>query len=188
MGAVMEKLPHPYKLTHKITSKNERGFCVCVMVFLQVGEGGRIFSKFVGYFSQNFPTLLPFFFPIFFFSFSPYIFSKIRGIYRGMREMVDQLRCNYTQLASHFCHLISLFHLFLISDLIFAQLFESLYELCFLQTLYAQKALDVQFLTVLTLFDLELWQSRFHAWKEAYAMLKNFVAFFIKKCVSSNLG
>ena len=84
MGAVMEKLPHPYKLTHKITSKNERGFCVCVMVFLQVGEGERIFSKFVGYFSQNFPTLLPFFF-----SFSPYIFSKIRGIYRGMREMGD---------------------------------------------------------------------------------------------------
>ena len=187
MGAVMEKLPHPYKLTHKITSKNERGFCVCVMVFLQVGEGGRIFQNLQGIFLKIFP-LFYLFFSLFFFSFSPYIFSKIRGIYRGMREMGDQLRCNYTQLASHFCHLISLFHLFLISDLIFAQLFESLYELCFLQTLYAQKALDVQFLTVLTLFDLELWQSRFHAWKEAYAMLKNFVTFFIKKCVSSNPG
>ena len=82
MGAVMEKLPHPYKLTHKITSKNERGFCVCVMVFLQVGEGERIFSKFVGYFSQNFPTLLPFFFPIFF-SLFLHIFSKKSGVFIG---------------------------------------------------------------------------------------------------------
>ena len=187
MGAVMEKLPHPYKLTHKITSKNERGFCVCDG-FPTGGGGGENFFKICRVFFSKFSHSFTFFFPYFFFSISPYIFSKIRGIYRGMKEMGDQLRCNYTQLASHFCHLISLFHLFLISDLIFAQLFESLYELCFLQTLYAQKALDVQFLTVLTLFDLELWQSRFHAWKEAYAVLKNFVTFFIKKCVSSNPG
>ena len=26
MGVVMEKLPHPYKLAQKITSKNGRGF------------------------------------------------------------------------------------------------------------------------------------------------------------------
>ena len=26
MGVVIKKLPHPYKLTHKITSKNGKGF------------------------------------------------------------------------------------------------------------------------------------------------------------------
>ena len=34
---VVEKLSHPYKLTHKIT-KNEKGFLLCVMGFLERNE------------------------------------------------------------------------------------------------------------------------------------------------------
>ena len=53
----------------------------------------------------------------------------------------------YTKASSLLIHhviaLSAFFAFFLISGLIFIQLFGGLFELCFLQILYAQKALDV---------------------------------------------
>ena len=60
MGVVMEKLPHPYKLTHKITSKNGKGFFFfwCVEGFPERGReerGERIFfSNFLNGFLRIF--------------------------------------------------------------------------------------------------------------------------------------
>ena len=48
-------------------------------------------------------------------------------------------------LAFHFCHLISLFHLFLISDPIFKLLFGGLSKLCFIWILYAWKSPNFSF-------------------------------------------
>ena len=89
-------------------------------------------------------------------------------------------------LATHFCHLISLFRLFFFFIPIFAQLFGGLSELHFLQTLYAQKALDVWFPTVIASLDLELRSSRYSARKEGDAELKNSEMFFLEKFISSN--
>ena len=48
MGVVLKKLPHPYKLTHKITSKKrEEAFFVVGLL----ERGKRIFLEFLGYFS-----------------------------------------------------------------------------------------------------------------------------------------
>ena len=80
--------------------------------------------------------------------------------------------------------LISSFFFFFIP--IFAQLFGGLSELHFLQTLYAQKALDVWFPTVIASLDLELRSSRYSARKEGDAELKNSEMFFLEKFISSN--
>ena len=93
-----------------------------------------------------------------------------------------------TKLAPLFCHLNGLFCLFLIFVPIFKQLFASLSELCYSQTLYAWKFLNVQFPTFLTSAVLELQLSRYHAWKKGDVVLKNSVLFFLKKIVSFNPG
>ena len=66
------------------------------------------------------------------------------------------------------------------------QLFGGLSELRFLQTLYSWKVLDVYFLMVLTLKDLDLWSFRYSVRKEDDVVLKNFVTFFLENFVSSN--
>ena len=81
MGAVMEKLPHPYKLTHKITSKNERGFCVCDG-FPTGGGGGENFFKICRVFFSKFSHSFTFFFP-YFFSLFLHIFSQKSGVFIG---------------------------------------------------------------------------------------------------------
>ena len=86
----------------------------------------------------------------------------------------------------HSFKIFNLLALILISSPIFVLLFGGLSELHFLQILYAQKVLDVQFPTILGSFDLELWSSRYCARKEGDVVLKNFVTFFLEIFISSN--
>ena len=166
MCVVIKKLTHPYSLTHKNYNKNGWSiFCVWVSYgFGWISKG--IFPEH----SYYFLIFLTFFLSISLFSlpissyFSPWFFSKIGGgggIYKneenGRLALVYQdtlvlaahgkkrLALVYPDtlmLASHFCHLISLFRLFLIFVLIFTLLFKGHSKLCFLQSLYALKALD----------------------------------------------
>ena len=79
---VIKKLPHPYKLTHKITSKKrEEAFCGGFPIegennFFRISRA--IFLDFFHYFSISFPIFL---------YFLPMFFSKMKGYYRGMWEM-----------------------------------------------------------------------------------------------------
>ena len=73
-----------------------------------------------------------------------------------------------------------LFCLFLIFVSIFVRLLGGLSKLRFLQNLYARKSLDVLFLMVLTLFDLELQSSRYRAQKEGDTKPRNFELLFLK--------
>ena len=152
-----------------------------VMVSQREREGRESFfffflKEFLKVFFQNFLTFFSLF--LYFSTLFPHDFSQKfggGGVYTLM-------------LASHFCHLTSpfFFCLILISSPIFVLLFGGLSELHFLQILYAQKVLDVQFPTILGSFDLELWSSRYCARKEGDVVLKNFVTFFLEIFISSN--
>ena len=124
----------------------------------------RIFSLFSLYFSFSFFSL----------SFSSYFSQKNKGVLIGEPRKGEAM-CSvpwYTTQPPTFATALGYFVFFLVSGPNFVQLFGGLSELHFLQNIYFQKYLDVQFLLVLTLKDLELWLSRYRFWKEGYAMLK----------------
>ena len=82
MGVVIKKLPHPYKLTHKITSKNGKGFFFFFLVcggFPRNRERGErrenFFLKFSKWFSQNFFIKNSYF--------SSYFSHKNEGVFIG---------------------------------------------------------------------------------------------------------
>lgn len=99
----------------------------------------------------------------------------------------EQLALVYPMLGSFFCHIISLQISVFLDFCLFRFLFQSSYgcfgglsKLHFIQILYVQKALDVQFPTVLALLYLELQSSRYRAQNEGDATLKNFGRLFLK--------
>ena len=107
--------------------------------------------------------------------------------------MGGQLRCNmlnnlHFSWPPIFATSSDYFVFFSFFGLNFVQLFGGISELYFLQTLYAQKYLDVQFPMVLALLDLELRSLRYGVQKKGDAILKNYVTFFFKNFVSCNLG
>ena len=171
---LQEKLSHPYKLTHKKLQIKMEDFFFCDG-FPKGRRERENFQNFQGFF-HNFFTLFSLFFFSFFFSlsFSYYFSQKIRGYLQESQER-GRLCVVYhgtLYIASHFCHRIRLFCLFSSFWSKFCAAVWRPSELHFLQNIYFQKYLDVQFLLVLTLKDLELWLSRYRFWKEGYAMLK----------------
>ena len=190
MSVVIKKLTHPNSLTHQYYKQKW-------MKFFLVGfierEREIKFSAFQGLFFQNFLTF--FFAPLIFLTFRSLFlyfslfFSKMGRIFRANDEMGGQHNCNMLHLcqppifATSSAYFVFFFFFFI---LIFAQLFGGLSELHFLQTLYAQKALDVWFPTVIASLDLELRSSRYSARKEGDAELKNSEMFFLEKFISSN--
>ena len=76
MGVVIKKLPHPYKLIHKITSKKRDE------AFLWwVSSENKFFLEFLGHFSHNFSTISLSFF--LFFSHFSLIILKNEGVLLG---------------------------------------------------------------------------------------------------------
>ena len=96
----------------------------------------KLFSEFLGLFSRIFSLFLPIFlFSLIFSIKSPYVCKKRGGIYRVMREMGVQRRCNMLHLSQPTIFATSsiLFCLFLVSSPIFVQLFGHLSQLRFLK-------------------------------------------------------
>ena len=81
MGVVIKKLPHPYKLTHKITSKKREEAFSFGGGLSREGEN-NFFKISRVFFLEYFPLFL-----YFFLFFLPIFFLKMRGIYRGMMKI-----------------------------------------------------------------------------------------------------
>ena len=148
MVVVIKKLTHPYSLTHKNYKQKYMEFFFLCVGFRERERERETFSEFLKVFFfiifllfYDFPQ---FFLPIslFFTCFLSIFFSKRgEGVFIGeMRKWEASISVTCYTCASHPWQGASLF---MISGLIFVQLFGGLSKLRFLQTLNSRKTLDV---------------------------------------------